>query len=369
MPYNKTTGIITAPIGIADVSAALSENSSDVGTLCRSTKIKPWARHKPQRSSAHITNDEVWGGEYGNFGFGIVSDGLIRSITGNNITTLIEHYTTDGWNGWRYLAPRLTGILGITDRYRLLDFDGYNHNASPEYSMATQLYATEGNALSITPHQKSFANDATILRIGDLATMQDYDGNGTPFHFGAFVATTSGELKDMAVSDTPITSGVSGVTLDKVASLPVGEYKVYCFLATKSGTYADLVGSTFHALPFPNIAPATLTIAEKKQPVVITATASQSSVITTSVTISITITNNQGSDLTLNGNYIRYYATGSGAYTEKALSDITISAGNSKTLNAIVSNVSVSGSSRWMYSLGGAYTASDLMIRLAASAS
>jgi hypothetical protein len=47
MAYDPSTGIVTAPVSIADVKKALGVGSGDVGTLCRSTMINMWAKFKP----------------------------------------------------------------------------------------------------------------------------------------------------------------------------------------------------------------------------------------------------------------------------------------------------------------------------------
>ena len=46
-----SNNIITAPVGIGDVSQALSNSSTDLGTLCSSNSIKKWAKYKPEHWS------------------------------------------------------------------------------------------------------------------------------------------------------------------------------------------------------------------------------------------------------------------------------------------------------------------------------
>ena len=48
MPYNNNNHLITAPIGIGDISQALNNSSTDLGTLCNSNNIKKWAKYKPE---------------------------------------------------------------------------------------------------------------------------------------------------------------------------------------------------------------------------------------------------------------------------------------------------------------------------------
>lgn len=358
-------GILTKPFGIHDIAKCIGESSLDLGTLCRSKNIKAWAKFKPQQSSSWATTDAVIKGENNNYGLSFTA----LSISVNNIGQLVQYYTTDGWNGWKYNAPRLAGLNGITDRYRMFDFDGYNHNASPEYSMGKTLTATKGSELDVTPHKLSYINEEGVLQIGDLGRIKDYDGNGTTFYFGAFVMNSNtGELVDVAISETKITDGVSGVKLPKVANLAAitnttSPYRVYCFLGSKPYKSGDLI-SNIIAIPFPNIAPATLNIKQYVEPIVITAEAVQGR-LKDSVSFSVTVNNVSAEDLTLSNNYIRYYPTGSGTYTEISLKDFSVSNGKSYTALAIEGGITVTSASRWSYSLGnGKYTQTGLLVQM-----
>lgn len=51
MPYDSSTKILTAPLNQADISLATGENSGDVGTLCSSTKVNPFAKFKPMEAT------------------------------------------------------------------------------------------------------------------------------------------------------------------------------------------------------------------------------------------------------------------------------------------------------------------------------
>lgn len=51
MSYNRSTKILTAPLNQADISLAIGENSGDVGTLCSSTKVNPFAKFKPMEAA------------------------------------------------------------------------------------------------------------------------------------------------------------------------------------------------------------------------------------------------------------------------------------------------------------------------------
>jgi hypothetical protein len=47
MPYNDQTKILKRPLNTADIALAINERSLDVGTLCSSPRINPFAKYKP----------------------------------------------------------------------------------------------------------------------------------------------------------------------------------------------------------------------------------------------------------------------------------------------------------------------------------
>lgn len=362
-------GKLTLPFNLAEIAKCLGESSEDMGTLCCSEKTNPWSKHKPVRSSSWESSEEVFACDDGNYGFNIAS-GFVTTTGSGIVTNLKKYYTTDGWNGWAYLRPRSLQPIGVIDRYRMQDFAGYNHNAQAEYTMSSRLEVTEGIALTVTPFKRDFLEDDSILHIKDLQSIHTYDGAGTQFYFGAFVANGS-TLVDVAVSDTPITEGISGVELAKVASLDpttntTSPYTVYCFLGSEPGTYDDLYGRTMTVITFP-LRPATLEINPYVEPVVITAKAAQDGIGGNVVFFSIKVENN-GGGLSLANNYIDYYPTGSGTSERITLNDFTVATGKSYTVQARKSDAAVSALSRWSYSLGGgAYSASGLAVALSVS--
>ena len=49
----------TGGVGLgADIKYVLGESSRDLGTLCTSDKINPWAKYKPYRSTSTITTEQ-----------------------------------------------------------------------------------------------------------------------------------------------------------------------------------------------------------------------------------------------------------------------------------------------------------------------
>lgn len=115
-------GMLVRPIGVAEVSSVIGENSLDVGTLCRSSKINMWSRKKPMyigpdKPDSPDWDDNIWR----EFHFGIQPKGgdPLGRYTFNQIKA------NDEWNesGWGFEPWTGSGF------YRLTDFDGYNHNA------------------------------------------------------------------------------------------------------------------------------------------------------------------------------------------------------------------------------------------------
>lgn len=117
MSYSN--GTITAPISASEPYNVLgvSKLSSgyDIGYICRNdhNKINKWSRHKPIRfeTFGKLTDTQA----------SYVSWGLDIKKGANNTDYETVKQT------WEYLSPR----GGSSEPYRLGDFDGYDHNATP----------------------------------------------------------------------------------------------------------------------------------------------------------------------------------------------------------------------------------------------
>lgn len=112
-----SNGKITAPVSIGDVSTALGVGNYDLGYLCKNThgKTNMWSKKKPVKWAqlAPASNVEWWKATNGRYGFIFPST-----------TVVITNQNDDGV--WTYDPP----IGGDASPFRLLDFEGYNHNAS-----------------------------------------------------------------------------------------------------------------------------------------------------------------------------------------------------------------------------------------------
>ncbi|MCC8188380.1 MAG: hypothetical protein LIP08_13015 [Bacteroides sp.] len=190
MPVNN--GIITAPISVDDVRQCLGVSSNDVGYLCSNQhkKINIWSKFKPINYRSYIgqsynSTDEnyiagMWKGEQGNCGLSLpqrVSTSGTVIERANRIRGLYEEGDNDYlWASW-YEPP--TG--GGNSPFRLLDFWGYNHEASPFVVRSGDSYEFD------------VTGSATYLRIlftadaGDSSdTLQSYDLEGADVNLNDF---------------------------------------------------------------------------------------------------------------------------------------------------------------------------------------
>lgn len=152
MPTNK--GVIRAPVSIEDVRRTIGDNSTDVGTLCRSSKINRWAIYKPEKINkvGMITlNDR----KDNNMGLTPVTLARLKNsnyhiATAQNTVSEVESEI----RMWDYQPP--TG--GNNSPYRLSDFvndtlvtsNGYNHEAKPCDADWTDMEVSRNGIQSLT---------------------------------------------------------------------------------------------------------------------------------------------------------------------------------------------------------------------------
>lgn len=126
-------------VSVADVQSVLHRGTGDVGLLCSDQEwydnsgtptlryaetINPWAKYKPVRSNLlAILTDANRQDVY--FGMSVPIYGSGYAYT--NLDNFITAYDS----GWSYLRPRGKDYDGNggNEWYRILDFDGYNHEA------------------------------------------------------------------------------------------------------------------------------------------------------------------------------------------------------------------------------------------------
>ena len=299
MPNNN--GTITAPVSIADVSAAIGHNSYDLGTLCQSPNIKMWSKYKPVKWANLLvvhTNSKWWKAEDGKCGIDFTN------AKASNYTDIISKFTSDGLNGWKYNPP-----TGGTYPFRLLDFENYLHTAEP---MIGGVYVPQKVAQNGTLGVSYDYNEAeTVDGVPASLTFDDIDvddGSGSTVHlssykFGIVVTDTSNNYKGRVLN------GTGGTVEYDVTGLYLGNtYKVYPVLSQKSmGQYDDDVVNVMYTLP--NSTPQTFTVVSKAEAqglvIELLAEYQYTGSTATSVKWTLNIVNTSNSSKTFNSNYIQ----------------------------------------------------------------
>ena len=247
-------GLITAPVTLDDVNKALGANHTVVDAACIDEHINIWSKYKPVKLAAMFTTDQ-W--DYDNDkwkdtanwfqGFNGAVCGLLPYKT-SAFANIIAN-TKGGLNGWTYQRP--TG--GEASPYRLQDFAGYYHNATPacEAFAGVQKMANGG----------TFAAGCAIAVSGSYnVSLADF---GTPVYFGVAICNSNGGV---VYHGTGGTAGGSFVQFDK-CGIGNGSYTAYPFLCTEKIT--PTLGSFSKSYTFwtaPNLSPYQLTVTSSSSP-------------------------------------------------------------------------------------------------------
>ena len=253
-----SNGLITAPVSVWDVRRALGLNSTDVGTLCTSTRINIWAKYKP----VHLLNtlntadqfdftqnkwksSATWMHGSPLAGYAVHRYGLAAHQY-TAIADLIAQYTTRNsiMNGWVYNSP--TG--GASSPYRLIDFANYKHQTDgfAEDFFCGAVRTNPGNPSDISTkvtasYRYSVETDYTITPQNLL---------GDDYYFGIVM------VKD---SDMFYFTGSGKTTLSVTLPLNTGTYTVYPFFANKQITYGQSMENTI-LYTIPLLSPTTVKV-------------------------------------------------------------------------------------------------------------
>lgn len=222
---SHSNGKITAPINLdGDVFATLGIGSVggdyDLGYACANThgKINPWARYKPVRyeSLAPGPDEKWWQGWDGNCG--------VKPFQMAGYWDAPKH--ADGsMNGWEYTPP-----TGGKFPFRLTDFNGYNHLASPPISRfscpdtATNQFTSSNFVCSAAIMMPSEGHDTDFLNMGDFAEIADC-------YFGVYVKHKTSQMSRRVTADKKIGTGYAVVTVNSWG-MTAGDWEVYPFLST-----------------------------------------------------------------------------------------------------------------------------------------
>lgn len=312
----NSNGIISGSVRqIADVKTVLGESVNTLSGLCKSTKINMWAKYKPVQFTG-TRSTTWWKGRLLDCG---IDPYKLSSRT--SVADIVNH--CDGTaNGWSYYGrPN-----GSTYPYRLLDFQGYNHNATPPVNSftlgATTISNKSGDKLSayITIRYNASGDMLSLADINAISPC--YLGiycrrNGTTTGYEGYCTTTIGNGGDYVEVST------NGWT--------AGTYKVYPFLSTasKSGVAAD-----FYTIPM--MSPPTLSVVASTVSIGI----SKATRSGFNVSVTVTITNNTSASVTLTNNTWRtrpkYEAENDPETVEDmsgTIANQTVAAGATKTVS------------------------------------
>ena len=184
MGYNATERTLVRPINVADISSCLSHPSRDVGALCRSPRINEWAKYKPISGLDVVTPLTEEQRRMHNYGMPFVPyftsiDIMTAAVLGNDYSLAANAPRAFYAAPWQYVRPSGSG------KYRILDFDGYDHRAEPFTDMAHALYEEISlvedptfclPVYNINPRSLGFGDLAAVRSDGSLAGATPYIG-------------------------------------------------------------------------------------------------------------------------------------------------------------------------------------------------
>ena len=283
----NSNGKITAPVSLhADVYPVLGLNKTgtyyDIGHANGNThgQTNPWAKYKPERvnTPAEITLDQRKDNNCG------LTPYLVSTLSG--LADAYEQHPED-MHGWTYSPPRPG-----TDWCRLTDWDGYNHNARPQYDK----FNSPG---TVALNQQTFYFVCTMAEEStraDMVNFSDLEDMGE-LYFGVYI---TGTRTKCATSDSP---GGSSVAF-KTNTFVVGDYTAYPFLSSVKQTQ-DAVMQAGRFYTVPGCEPVEFSIVQTTISPIIRAYKGTSGVI--AIRYEVEVSNSGGSTrLTNNTLYLRY---------------------------------------------------------------
>lgn len=248
-----TDGLITHPIGVAEVCQVIGGNSTDVGYVCHSSSVNKWALFKPVvranllDTTSQLNNDKTWNTSLSNpwwksdsgfYGFSIprLYDGTWEDITDIASAT------------WVRQIPSGT----ISSPYRLIDFNYYYHRAVRPYSISLPTEGVWQNN-TFTAMARLIYQTSTTLGAYNLTLQHLFAGN---YKFGIVASGTNIEYVKTAddlggainLQGCPLVTGAGTVRLTAVmvntataiSSWTALDKQVYSLQAPDLGTDASV---------------------------------------------------------------------------------------------------------------------------------
>lgn len=176
-------GILTGPIETAEIAECIGVASRDVRTLCTSDNIKMWAKYKPADvdSMGVLTEEERAAASYG------IEENTEYSIVGSESWSEAFTNAENGIYSWGYKKP--------TTKYRMLDFDGYNHNA-----VCPLFFEAAGEGYVRVGIETESSLPTGNIKLSDLTGLQSM-ANLTDSYFGVLYKKNGGSTVYMIFDD------------------------------------------------------------------------------------------------------------------------------------------------------------------------
>lgn len=212
-----SNGKITAPVSISDINLTIGSGSNDLGTLCQSKLINRWSARKPviYDSPFEINDTQMRFTNYGfdmNYAAGIyIPDLFNRAIENPN---------------WVYLHPQ------NGNWHRMLDFNGYNHNAVEPFSYRS--FPTELETLNDTASAEFRILKNTNAEI-EMTNLAYFDGNQSAFRYAIAIRKQGGQSQDVSIYLGP-TIGEAGNEIFVTVNFPSTGTWELLFIATRETT-------------------------------------------------------------------------------------------------------------------------------------
>lgn len=185
MSYSN--GIISAPVSISDIQNVLGvSGGGDLGTLCQSGNINMWAKRKSEGIASGLQSMPI----------GILTDAMrqlngygIRALYQNGYGSLLSLVTDLRNDSVRSMFEYINPSGGISNPYRLTDFNGYYHGAktpiwSP-YGSTDTLRVNSDGTLQLYYYTNVNGSDME-LGLKDLRFSQDTN-TFADYYFGILI--------------------------------------------------------------------------------------------------------------------------------------------------------------------------------------
>ncbi|MBQ9477895.1 MAG: hypothetical protein IJU63_08955 [Bacteroidales bacterium] len=253
MPWNNTTKMMSLPIGMGDIAAAVGYASGDLGTLIRNGVINKFSKFKPVGNGALDYSSQMnsgrtewasgatwWKGSNGHCGLSIQEFTDLGSIS---TASAFLYKLKNEQLPWNYERPQ--GTVG-SQPYRALDFFRYKGDAEPPVGAlaATDIWLDNNYAGQFD--WDTAAADAYTLGLGDILLNNQAMTN---YYLG--VLLWKGSTYYIITSSSKFVAGGSiSVPFTGAQSL-VGSWYMVPFISSRqysigssyqSGIYASLFG-------------------------------------------------------------------------------------------------------------------------------